>query len=107
MRAILLAVFAIGVLYPFAANAQPGPDEDAMVASNVCQGAMSEIVRAQGGRISANVGQYKIDGANGSVTISKGERNIISGMTYDAFARCVIELKNSIAADRKAKVSRI
>ena len=73
-----------------------------MVASNVCQGAISEITRAQGGKISANVGQYKIEGANGSVTISKGDRAVFSGMTYDAFTSCLLEMKKSIAADRKA-----
>src|SRR5262249_33226369 len=42
------------------------------------------------------------EGANGSVTIMKGDRAAFSGMTYDAFTKCLIEMKKSIAADRKA-----
>jgi hypothetical protein len=103
MKTIIIPLYlALFYLSPSLVLAQPGPDEDAMVASNVCQGATSEITRAQGGKISANVGQYKIEGANGSVTISKGERAVFSGMTFDAFAKCLIEIKKSIAADRKA-----
>src|SRR5580692_11680287 len=103
MRTIIITAFFVLVCLPASrVSAQPGPDEDAMVASNVCQGATSEITRAQGGKISANVGQYKIEGANGSVTISKGDRAVFSGMTFDAFAKCLLEMKKSIAADRKA-----
>jgi len=103
MRSVLLSGFiAILCLHTFPVSAQPGPDEDAMVAANVCQGVINEIIRAQGGKISANIGQYKIDGANGSVTISKGERGVISGITYDAYAKCLIDIKKDIAADRKA-----
>jgi hypothetical protein len=103
MRLVLFTAFIATIcLHALPVLAQPGPDEDAMVASSVCQGALFEITRAQGGKISANVGQYKIEGANGSVTISKGERSIISGMTYDLFTKCLIEMKRQIAADRKA-----
>jgi hypothetical protein len=103
MKTIIITTFLALVCLPASrVSAQPGPDEDAMVASNVCQGATSEITRAQGGKISANVGQYKIEGANGSVTISKGDRAVFSGMTFDAFAKCLLEMKKGIAADRKA-----
>ena len=97
----IAALFALVCIHVSPVLAQ-GSDEDAMVASNVCQGATSEIARAKGGKISANIGQYKIEGADGSVTISKGDRAVFSGMTFDAFARCLIEMKKSIAADRKA-----
>jgi hypothetical protein len=83
-RFALIATTAFGLALASPVGAQT-PEDDALVASNVCQLINNQIVHAPGGKISATVGDYKIDGANGSIVISKGDRPIISGFTFDAY----------------------
>src|SRR5947209_5612773 len=102
MRTIRHAAILYMLALPFAPlGVTQGPDEDYLAATNVCNAINTEIVRAPGAKISVNIGEYKIDGANGSITISRGPKPVITGYTYDAYVNCVTIIGNNIAKTRK------